>query len=581
VYQASLSYPSEIVPFLELAATLLAAMLVLWRPAALDALLRRLWRRLAALGARQAVAASAFGALLASAATMLWLGFPLAHVSDERGYLLTADTLAHGRLANPAPRVPQAFEAVHVVVRPSYASKYPPAPALPLAAGQLLGHPGVGVCLTAALLATACCWFLQGWLPPPWPLVGTALATLRLGIGSYWGQSYWGGAVVAIAGLLLYGALPRLFRGRDGSGRLAWFPLALGVFLLANSRPLEGAAAALPAAVVVAVALARRGRKWWRQAAALILALAVGAAVSAAYNRAVTGDPLLLPYRLHVTTYGVDALGPYFAAPPPVRYSSPVLRAHLGRDFPRPRTAAAALVVAGGHFARMAYFVYGLPLLVFAVLALRRLPRGRPATPWKLFALLCAALPAGVHSVTAWWSPHYSAAATGPLLLLAMMGMRECAVAAARGHGGRALRRGGASSAWLAAAALLVRVPLTLVELPAFRPDAGDSSRFAPHLESDFAARGERAVIVVDDRLRNVDEWVFNRADLTAAPLLWIQDLGPAVTRQVAAAYAPRRVYRLVPGEGDDPPRLLPAFGGQTSADVGWRPRCDLTFACE
>jgi hypothetical protein len=355
--------------------------------------------------------------------------------------------------------------------------------------------------------------------------------------------------VAAIGGLLLYGALPRLLRGRAGEARLAWAPLALGVFLLANSRPLEGAAAALPAAAIVAVALAKRLRPWWRPAAALVLALAAGAALTLAYDRATTGDPLLMPYRLHVKTYGVDAMSPYFAAPAPVRYSSPVLKAHLGRSFARPRTVTGALAAAAGHFARMAYFVLGLPLLVFAGLTLRRLPRDNPMTRWKLFALLCAALPAAVHSVTAWWSPHYSAAAVGPLLLLAMMGMRE---GAAMRWCGRRL------GPWLVVGALLVRVPLTTVELPAFRPDASDWNRLAPRLERDFAARRERAVIVVDDRLRTVDEWVFNRADLDSAPLLWIQDLGPAVTRAVAEAYAPRRVYRLEPAPDQGWPRLFP-----------------------
>jgi hypothetical protein len=292
-----------------------------------------------------------------------------------------------------------------------------------------------------------------------------------------------------------------------------------------------------------------------------VLALPAGAAITLAYDRATTGDPLLMPYRLHVTTYGVDAMSPYFAAPAPVRYSSPVLKAHLGRAFARPRTVADALIAGAGHFARMAYFVLGLPLLIFAALTLRRLPRNNPTTRWKLFALLCAALPAAVHSVTAWWSPHYSAAAVGPLLLLAMMGMRE----------GASMRwRGRRLGPWLALAALLVRVPLTLVELPAFRPDAGDWSRLAPRLERDFAARGERALIVVDDRLRNVDEWVFNRADLDSAPMLWIQDLGPEVTRRVADAYAPRRIYRLEPAPDQSWPRLLPVSPPSSrSATVG------------
>jgi len=556
VYQASLSYPSEIVPILELALTLVAALLVLCRPRRLDGPLRAVWRRLARLGPRRAVLTSATFGLLASAASMTWLGSPVPRVSDELGYLLVADTFAHGRLTNPTPRVPEAFEAVHVVVRPSYSSKYPPGPAVLLAVGQRLGHPAIGICLGAALLAAASCWFLQGWVPAPWPLVGSVLLALRVGVGSYWGQSYWGGVAAAVGGLLVYGALPRLRRRNGSAGRLAWGPLAIGVLLLATSRPFEGALAVLPAAVVIGAALLRHWRHWFhgrprrREVVALALALVAAGAIIGAYNRAVTGNPLRMPYQLHVVTYGVDAMSPYFAPPPPVPYSSHVLRAHLAKDFPRPQTWQEALAKGAGDFARMIYFVCGLPLMIFAVLALRGLARDRRLTRWKLFALLCSLLPALLHTVTAWWSPHYSAAATGPLLLLAVLGMREASAVRWRG------RRLGP---WLAAGALLVRVPMTILELPAFRPDPGDSSRFVQELQRDFASRGERAVVVVDDRLRAVEEWVYNRADLERAPVLWIQDLGPGVTARVAAAYAPRRVYRLVPDEDGGWPRLIPA----------------------
>ena len=148
-----------------------------------------------------------------SAAALLWCGLigfllPAGYgllngvrepaVHDEFSYLLAADTFAQGRLSNPAPLLPEFFEAPHVLVTPTYNSKYPPGQALMLALGQRVGgHPIWGVWFTCGVFAASLCWMLQAWSSRRWAIAITLLTTVTLGTSSYWAQSYWGGMLAA------------------------------------------------------------------------------------------------------------------------------------------------------------------------------------------------------------------------------------------------------------------------------------------------------------------------------------------------------------------------------------------------
>ncbi len=251
---------------------------------------------------------------------------PVPEILDEFSYLLQADTFAHGRITNPPPPLPEHFEAPYVLVRPTYQSKYPPAQALFLAAGQrLFSRPVAGVWLSSAAFAAALCWMLQAWLPPVWALYGSLLAICQLACFGHWSQSYWGGMVAATGGALLFGAWRRLLDAAPRKRNA--IVLALGIVVLANSRPYEGLITVIPA--VLMLLMGRRGTdsalsdgaalrsQPWRGGysssgysskgmaaiAALLVILASSGVLMALYNQRVTRYFLTLPYQAYEREY--------------------------------------------------------------------------------------------------------------------------------------------------------------------------------------------------------------------------------------------------------------------------------------
>ena len=140
---------------------------------------------------------------LASACDLPIVPIPLRIIPDEFSYWLAADTFSLGRLTNPTPAMWIHFESILIDMKPTYMSMYFPAQGLALAAGKLaFGHPWFGLLIVTGLMCSAICWMLQAWLPPGWALLGGLIAVLRLGVFSYWINTYTGaGSIAAWEGL--------------------------------------------------------------------------------------------------------------------------------------------------------------------------------------------------------------------------------------------------------------------------------------------------------------------------------------------------------------------------------------------
>ena len=454
---------------------------------------------------------------------------PIPVVHDEFSYLLAGDTFAHGRITNPTHPMWIFLETIHVNQRPTYMSKYPPAQGAFLAVGQKLGTPWIGVLLSVAAMCAAVVWMLQGWFPPQWALLGGLLFTLRMGVFNYWIDSYWGGAVAALGGALVMGALPRFFH--HGRARYA-FLLGVGLAILANSRPVEGVIFSLPVAFVLAAWLFKAPMPWASKFSNLVLPVAVVLIATLAlmgyYNWRGTGRPTLFPYVLFQETH--------FASPPLVFQPLPA-----PRKFPNPQFTdysneqRAEYLECREHFLRTAWVratklrtFFGSTWLVMPLLTLPWLVRDRRM---RLLGVQLAISGVGLLVVVAFFV-HYAAPLTATIFALIIQGMR---------HLRRWKCRGQNLGVWITRAVVAICVLLAFGHIARTWAEArqGDliiNAESSParramvardRIAHQLAGLNGRHLVIVhyapDHDVRA--EWVYNGADIDGQKIVWARDI--------------------------------------------------------
>ena len=532
--------------------TIVLGLLAFWFPRCGENTFRRAEQAFSKFAKRKALA---LAVLFLAVMAIRLLALPLLHVPvpgihDESSYLLMADTFAHGRLANPPHPMWISFETFHVNWFPTYSSMYPPAQGLALALGQILGHPWIGVLLSDAAMCAAILWMLQAWMPARWAFLGAALVALKFGIASYWMNSYWGGALAAIGGAFVLGALARIVRRAVPRDAVL---LGLGIAILANSRPYEGLLFCGPAAAWFLWWLAGRTKspraksldplpaRLLKVVVPLGIVLVLTAAFMGYYNWRLTGNALLLPHTLNMRTYHTSPVFLWGHTKPELHYRNQQFEDfYNGWERDNYRTNRAdVLRVSWEKFFRCstAYFWTALPLLLPALPFLFRGPKMR------LLWFTVVVVGSGV-LVVIWSNPHYAAPLTCVIYTLIVQAMRHL----------RTLRVS-ARPVGLALSRAIVLVLVLETGINVFRgvcdpllwPCEGDPSR-AAIAEKLERTSGKHLVLVRYTEDHNIhDDWVYNGANIDAAKVLWARELSPEQNSELFAYFKDRQIWLATP----------------------------------
>jgi hypothetical protein len=520
----------------------------------------RIERMFAGLARKKGLMVAAIGlaALLLRLAILPFKPIPLPFIPDDFSFLLSANTFALGRLTNPTPALWTHFESIHISMLPTYMSMYFPGQGLVLALGKVLfGNPWFGQLIVSALMCAAICWMLQAWLPPSWALLGGILAVLRLGLFSYWVNSYTGGGLLtALGGALILGALPRLMKTvRPRYGLL--IGIGIGIAFQVITRPYEGMLLCLPVAFVLGrwalIGKNRPSPGVLIRRAALPLAIVVAAAAWLGYyDYRAFGKATTLPYTLNRAQY---AVAPYYVwqsqrPEPEYRHDSirrfyhdaeltMYHRAHSLSGFPAQVGLKVFIVLL--FYGGMALFP---PLFMVRRVFLDRRIR---------FLVVCVLVLSAGMLIEIYMIPHYVAAYTAAFYALGLQAMRHLRLWAPEHKPvGLQMVRISVSLCVVLAGVRLFNVPLHLSvpEWPAsnwsgmwYGPDRYGTER--AQIESRLESLPDKQLVLVREPYNrdSLDQWVYNDPDIDHSKVVWANDMSPADNRQLIEYYRDRKVW--------------------------------------
>jgi hypothetical protein len=358
-------------------------------------------------------------------------------------------------------------------------------------------------------------------------------------------NSYWGGAVAATGGALLLGALARFVRRANTRDAILF---ALGLAILANSRPYEGLAFSLPALFVFArwlfqkaPGLQRTRNRWPTAAIPIAVILLLTGAFMASYNWRLTGRPLLFPNALNVRTYHSAPMFLFQSQQPEKQYNNQQFEDFYNgwerEEYDHSWQSVKCLTWLKSVRFFSAYAWWGalltLPTLFFVI------RDRRMRLPWITLALVAAATYAVV-----WSNAHYAAPVTCIVILLYLEALRRLRVMRWKSW------RWGAILARTSVLLLLADTTSAIVRKQCdtfYWTCQGDTSRLAIQRKLE-SLPGKQLVMVHYGDDHNVhDEWVFNGAEIDSAKVIWAREISPEQDAKLFDYFQNRKIWLVTP----------------------------------
>lgn len=502
------------------------------------------------------------GMPLLNALLALVLGMPKPFVHDEFSYLFMADTFALGRVVNPEHPLAQFFQTFHIIQHHGiYVSKYFPGLGLQLLAGKLLGHPIIGVWLTVGLFGASLLFFLRQFFSSRVALMVSVICSMQFMVLSYFGYSFWGGSLLALAGIWALGGA--ILAAARRQLRYAWISAA-GMLICMLTRPFESFFCLLPLAGWQLYSLLRRSRisgwHWnWRLLAPMVSGVCLGFLLLGIYNQRITGSWTTLPYSIYdrfYQPYGVLFLGEHAAKQADDSFFQSLPEPfHQMRDGyiveRRQRTE---------HFFRVK-FEAACEIISFlfpVVIAWMFIASFASEAHWKnrLWQLCVLTIAMRLAPLLLSWSStnaHYSAVWIFPVAVLCAFGLQWLFSASLTKPFVKAAVI--VSILWLAGVYALSfdsNMNFSWKYLTSYYDQSTDgrlNARWAVKKYLDGAPQRDLVFVRYGRGHNFLWEWVYNSPQIDAQKIVWAHDLGEKQDLRLIAYYPDRVVWRVtVPG---------------------------------